>query len=99
LAERLAGPIPEPVPAERIEAPTLVIWGEDDSFLCKELTEDMEPLFSSRFEMKYVPGRGHWIQQEEPDLVNQYMLEFLADMHGDADPCGEAVTSDPRSSG
>jgi pimeloyl-ACP methyl ester carboxylesterase len=82
VAERLSGPIPEPVPAAKIGAPTLVIWGEDDSFLCKELTNDMESLFTSRFEIKYIPHRGHWIQQEEPDLVNQYLLEFLADMCG-----------------
>jgi len=80
VAERLTGPIPEPVPAAKIEAPTLIVWGEDDPFLGKELTEDMEPLFAAPFEIKYVPRRSHWIQQEEPDLVNKYLLEFLGDL-------------------
>lgn len=82
VAELLVGPIPYPVSAPKIEAPTLLIWGEDDPFLGKELTEGMEPLFKGRFETKYIAGCSHWVQQEEPRLVNQYILEFLADMRG-----------------
>jgi pimeloyl-ACP methyl ester carboxylesterase len=62
----------------RIEAPTLLIWGEQDFALGKELTYHMDDLFRSRFETKYIPDSGHWVQQEKPDLVNQYMLDFIA---------------------
>jgi epoxide hydrolase 4 len=61
----------------KIDAPTLLIWGEQDFALGKELTYDMEGLFSGRFEIKYIPDSGHWVQQEKPALVNQYMLDFL----------------------
>ncbi|HVA80906.1 MAG TPA: alpha/beta hydrolase [Candidatus Binataceae bacterium] len=61
----------------KIAAPTMLIWGERDFALGKELTYRMEPLFSGSFETKYLPGAGHWVQQEEPELVSAYMREFL----------------------
>lgn len=63
----------------QITSPTLLIWGEEDVALGKELTSNMEPYFTSRFEIKYIPNCSHWVQQEQPELVNQYLLEFLAD--------------------
>ena len=27
--------------------------------------------------VKYIPSAGHWVQQQEPEKVNQYMREFL----------------------
>jgi pimeloyl-ACP methyl ester carboxylesterase len=64
----------------KITCPTLLIWGEEDVALGKELTYNMEPYFTDRFEIKYIPRCSHWVQQEQPELVNQYMLEFLADL-------------------
>jgi len=40
----------------------------------------MEEYFTDRFEVKYIPRCSHWVQQEQPELVNQYMLEFLSDL-------------------
>ena len=62
----------------RIAAPTLLIWAEDDVALGKELTYGMEPLFSGPFRTHYVPGCSHWVNEEQPDLVNRLLLEFLA---------------------
>ena len=61
----------------KISAPTLLIWGEQDFALGKELTYEMEKLFTGPFEIKYIPDSGHWVQQEKPDLVNQYLRDFL----------------------
>jgi len=61
----------------KISAPTLLIWGEHDVALGKELTYGMEDLFTGPFAIKYIPDSGHWVQQEKPDLVNQYLKEFL----------------------
>ena len=63
----------------RIAAPTLLIWGEQDVALGKELTLGMEPLFDGPFEVRYVPLCGHWVQQEQPEVVNRWLLDFLAD--------------------
>jgi pimeloyl-ACP methyl ester carboxylesterase len=62
----------------KIAAPTMLIWGEQDVALRKELTYNMEDLFTGSFEVRYIPDSGHWVQQEKPDLVNQYLREFLA---------------------
>jgi pimeloyl-ACP methyl ester carboxylesterase len=63
---------------QKITAPTLVIWGEQDFALGKELTYGMDALFAGPFEIRYVPDSGHWVQQEKPDFVNRCLREFLS---------------------
>ena len=64
----------------KITAPTLFIWGENDVALDKELTLGMEPLVAAPFEIKYIPLCGHWVQQEQPGVVNGFLLDFLNDL-------------------
>jgi|SRR5215469_5144239 len=64
--------------ARTVQAPTLLIWGEQDIALTKELTYGMEDLFEREFEIKYVPDSGHWVQQEKPELVSRLILDFLS---------------------
>ncbi|BAY07191.1 alpha/beta fold hydrolase [Calothrix sp. NIES-2098] len=59
-----------------LEVPTLMIWGEDDTALGKELTYGTEA-YVKNFQIKYISKCSHWVQQEKPDLVNQYMQDFL----------------------
>ena len=40
-------------------------------------------------EIKYIPLCGHWVQQEQPEVVNGYLLDFLGDLapeHAPAPP-------------
>ena len=60
-----------------LEAPTLMIWGEKDTALGKELTYGTEA-YVRDFQIKYIPDCSHWVQQEQPQLVNQYIREFLS---------------------
>jgi len=60
-----------------VTAPTLVLWGEEDSFLSNKLTQDLDKLIAAPFQLKFVPNCGHWIQQEAPDTVNRELLKFL----------------------
>lgn len=60
---------------DTLEIPTLMIWGEEDTALGKELTYGTEE-FVSDFEIKYIPQCSHWVQQEQPALVNQYIRDF-----------------------
>jgi len=64
----------------KITAPTLVIWGEQDVALGKELSVGMEPLVAAPLTVKYLPLSGHWVQQEQPEVVNGYLLDFLGDL-------------------
>lgn len=61
----------------QLEIPTLTIWGENDSALGKELTYGMQD-YVKTLTLKYIPNCSHWVQQEKPQLVIQYIQEFLA---------------------
>ncbi|MUG96492.1 alpha/beta fold hydrolase [Scytonema sp. UIC 10036] len=60
-----------------LEVPTLMIWAENDTALGKELTYGTEA-YVRDLQIKYIPNCSHWVQQEQPQLVNQYIREFLA---------------------
>ncbi|MBI3270160.1 MAG: alpha/beta hydrolase [Planctomycetes bacterium] len=63
----------------RVRVPTLLIWGEADEALGVELTYGTEE-FVPNLQLRYIPRCSHWVQQEQPELVNRYMREFLADV-------------------
>lgn len=63
-----------PIP---VKAPTLVLWGEDDHFLSKRLTQGLDALVEAPLRLKLIPQCGHWIQQEAPQTVNRELLQFL----------------------
>jgi len=59
-----------------LSVPTLMIWGENDTALGKELTYGTDA-YVSDLQIQYIPNCGHWVQQEQPELVNQYIRNFL----------------------
>lgn len=66
-------------PARRgadIYTPTLMLWGEQDPALGKELTYDMEK-WVPNLRLHYFPHAGHWVQSEAAAAVNDYLLTFL----------------------
>ncbi len=65
-----------PPPWGILEVPTLLIWGEDDAALGKELTLGTED-YVSDLRLRYIPHCSHWVQQEQPGQVNGLMDEFL----------------------
>ena len=60
----------------RLDVPTLMIWGEEDSALGKELTTGTENLVAD-FTVHYLPGVSHWVQQEAPEKVNELLRSWL----------------------
>ena len=38
----------------------------------------MDRYFSGPFEIRHIPDCSHWVPEERPDLVNSWLLEFLA---------------------
>ena len=46
-----------------LEVPTLMIWGESDVALGKELTTNTEA-YVRNLQIKYIPNCSHWVQQE-----------------------------------
>jgi pimeloyl-ACP methyl ester carboxylesterase len=60
-----------------LQVPTLMIWGEEDTALGKELTYGTQA-YVRDFQIRYIPNCSHWVQQEQPQVVNQYIRDFLA---------------------
>ena len=59
-----------------VSAPTLLIWGEQDTALDIAMTYGLEKWVPD-IRVERIPDSGHWIQQEKPELVNTLMMEFL----------------------
>lgn len=59
-----------------VSVPTLLIWGEQDIALDIALTTGLEE-WVDKIEVRRIPDSGHWVQQERPEKVNAFMLEFL----------------------
>jgi pimeloyl-ACP methyl ester carboxylesterase len=60
-----------------LQVPTCLIWGEEDSALGKELTYGTQALCSGPFELHYFPECGHWVNEEQPERVNELLIRFL----------------------
>lgn len=57
--------------------PVLMIWGEQDKALGKELTYRTGQ-YCADLEIVYDPTSGHFITADNPDLVNATLLRFFA---------------------
>ena len=67
---------PPPRSRSVIEPPTLLIWGEKDTALGTEFIEPIcRPCADIRVER--IPDASHWVQHEEPDRVNELLIDFL----------------------
>jgi pimeloyl-ACP methyl ester carboxylesterase len=59
-----------------IEIPTLLIWGEDDPFAVKAVTQGLEK-WVNPLRIEQLSGVGHWVQNEAAGKVNELLLSFL----------------------
>jgi pimeloyl-ACP methyl ester carboxylesterase len=75
--DRRAMPASMPV----IDVPTLLVWGEADFALGRELPDGTEKHVR---DLRVVRLRGisHWVQQDAPHEVNEALLEHLARVDG-----------------
>jgi pimeloyl-ACP methyl ester carboxylesterase len=61
-----------------ITAPTLVIWGEADSYLGPELAEPEHDDVPNLNRVERLPGASHWVHHDEAERVNQLLTGFFA---------------------
>jgi pimeloyl-ACP methyl ester carboxylesterase len=59
-----------------ITIPTLMIWGEVDAALGKELTYGTQE-YVGNLTLRYLPNVSHWVQQEAPETVNAMIEAWL----------------------
>ncbi|NNC73382.1 MAG: alpha/beta fold hydrolase [Sphingomonadaceae bacterium] len=60
----------------KVDTPTLMIWGEEDSALNIRCTEGTEEWVSD-LELHRLPGVSHWVQQEAPERINEILEDWL----------------------
>jgi epoxide hydrolase 4 len=75
-----AGGVPEEyaskITSQTVSVPTLVIWGENDAALLPSLTRGLSE-WVPKLRVEIVPGAGHWVPYECPEVVNGLIREFV----------------------
>ena len=61
----------------KLTVPTLMIWGENDVALSKELTYGTDELVED-LTVRYLPGVSHWVQQQAPYTVSAMVTAWLS---------------------
>ncbi len=59
-----------------IETPTLMVWGEQDVALGTATTYGTGDSVTD-LTLRYLPNASHWVQQDQPDVVNSMLEAFL----------------------
>lgn len=67
---------PSKVKLEQIDTPTLIIWGEKDIFLKKDMAEESLK-YCDNGTLEYIEDATHWVLHEKPETVNPIMVSFL----------------------
>jgi pimeloyl-ACP methyl ester carboxylesterase len=60
----------------RLTTPTRLLVGEKDPVVTRTFLRGFEP-YVDDFEFEIVPETGHFVAEQQPELVNQRALEFL----------------------
>jgi len=66
-----------------IEAPALFLCGEKDPVLDMITPKSLDTMPSRVPRLRgahLIPGAGHFAQQEQPDLVNEHLIEFIREL-------------------
>ena len=76
-ALRLGPPVagPPPIRAEKM----LVFWGAADVFLPISVGESIVKDLGSTCDMVTIPGAGHFVVEEAPEVVRETLVAFLAE--------------------
>ena len=61
-----------------IETPSLILLGEDDPVLIHSTIGRAQDRVRD-LTLRFLPGVGHWVQQEAPEEVNEMLAAWLTD--------------------
>jgi epoxide hydrolase 4 len=59
-----------------VRTPSLLIWGDRDAYLTTR-TAEWTRRYVTDLRVAYIRGASHWVQQDSPEMVNRYALDFL----------------------
>uniref|UniRef100_V9LCY1 Epoxide hydrolase 4 n=2 Tax=Callorhinchus milii TaxID=7868 RepID=V9LCY1_CALMI len=66
-----------PLNQNEVISPTLLLWGENEVFLEFGAAEATQAYVKNHFRLNIVPGASHWLQQDQPEVVNNLIWAFL----------------------
>jgi pimeloyl-ACP methyl ester carboxylesterase len=61
-----------------IQAPTLVIWGQQDGYLGRGVRQPDAADVPGLDRVEELPGASHWVHHDEPERVTQLLVDFFA---------------------
>ncbi|KAA3436965.1 alpha/beta fold hydrolase [Rufibacter hautae] len=64
-------------PSQKVEVPTLMLWGKQDQFLGTELALPSIDQCQNG-QLIFLKEATHWFHHEQPDRVNKLILDFLS---------------------
>jgi pimeloyl-ACP methyl ester carboxylesterase len=70
--------ISEPPDLPAVQSPTMGIWSTGDIALSEDQMTGSQKHVSGPWRYERVEGAGHWMQLEEPERVNELLLDFFA---------------------
>ncbi|MDQ2048918.1 alpha/beta hydrolase [Natronolimnohabitans sp. A-GB9] len=79
---RAAARNPSLPPQERVDVPTLLVWGERDVALTTSLAVDSDQR-CERSRLELFPETSHWVQHERPARLTELLLEAFEDVLDD----------------
>ncbi|KAM8930037.1 epoxide hydrolase 4 [Pelodytes ibericus] len=66
-----------PLKIHQVTMPTLLLWGEDDAFVNVEMADMTREYVKNYFQLSILSKASHWLQQDQPELVNNLIWTFL----------------------
>jgi pimeloyl-ACP methyl ester carboxylesterase len=69
-----------PMLMQKVEVPTLILYGPDDQVVPKDFPKRCEIAFANRVGPLVVPESGHFLQWERADVLNEVARFFFADL-------------------
>ncbi|KAJ6655824.1 hypothetical protein lerEdw1_004688 [Lerista edwardsae] len=66
-----------PLQHHEVTMPTLLLWGEKDPFMEVEMAEITRIYVKNQFRLTILSEASHWLQQDQPDIVNKLIWTFL----------------------
>src|SRR5918995_886769 len=76
-----ANPLAQGHSLRRVDIPTLIIWGDQDHYLGRELAEP-DRAWVPDVRVERITEASHWVQADAPERVNKLLVDFLLEPIG-----------------
>jgi pimeloyl-ACP methyl ester carboxylesterase len=67
-----------PTPPHSVAAPALGLWSSGDNYLTEHRMLRSSQHVTGVWHYERIEGASHWMQLDDPDRINELLLEFLA---------------------